>query len=409
MSANKSKNRLIILFNLSGSYKGGAQRRYLALFNYLQQINSNEYYLLLNDYLYEECMNNHLLKDSKNILSVSIKYGRVKPALENDRITNFNNSLLGAIRKKSKLYILLGSISSFFKQFKSWTNYSLKLIKIIRSYNIGTIYAIFTGGIWSWQIAKLMNVRFIYSYNDSAAGMIESNILKIFSSEYYPLKFSDKVDFLSAGILYKLREKGVRFNENRALFSPNSFILYDNYYPEYPKKRWIVFSARLTKIKNPALLLEAISILKNRNINDFEAHFLGEGILLPELLKLKTEYKLENVFFTGGISDTYNYLKKSSIFISIQNDNNYPSQSLLEAMACENAIIASDVGETSRIVTENEGILVQLNALKIADALSKLLSDPIECHRLGKNAREKVLKEHNIEKYVEFFLGITKA
>lgn len=97
------------------------------------------------------------------------------------------------------------------------------------------------------------------------------------------------------------------------------------------------------------------------------------------------------------------------IFYSIQKDNNYPSQSLMEAMACENAIIASDVGETRRLVTEDEGILVPLSAEKIADAIQFLLSNPAECYKFGTNARKKVLNEHSIENFSNYFFEITKS
>ncbi|MBK7498974.1 MAG: glycosyltransferase family 4 protein [Ignavibacteriales bacterium] len=117
------------------------------------------------------------------------------------------------------------------------------------------------------------------------------------------------------------------------------------------------FAARLTKIKNPELLLKAVLIMKEQKFNDFKVYFLGEGILLQKLINEAIELKLDNVFFEGGVSDTAKYLSKCKIFISIQNDNNYPSQSLLEAMACENAIIASDVGETRKLVSEDEGFL----------------------------------------------------
>jgi glycosyltransferase involved in cell wall biosynthesis len=290
-----------------------------------------------------------------------------------------------------------------------WAGYSVQLVRIINQFKIKIIYGVFTGGIWSWQVAKLLNIKFIYSYNDSAASMIESKILKILNSEYYSLKFADKVDFLSEGVHEKLKDKGMIFKENKTLFTPNSFILYENFNPEYPKNNWIVFSARLSRTKNPQLLLEAISILKVRSFTEFRLYILGEGILIPELIKKKEELKLENVFFEGGVSDTARYLKQSKIFISIQKENNYPSQSLLEAMACENAIIASDVGETRKLVTENEGILVPLLAEKIADAIQFLLANPAECERLGKNARKKALEEHNIEKYSKYFFEITKS
>jgi len=408
MLYNSSKNKLIVLLNLSGSYIGGAQRRYLALFNYLQENNKNDYFLLLNDTLFEECFKDQVLTNRINVLCIPVKYGRKIPPKKKSSSLNGNTNYITDLKQRSRLYNFLGLLLSFLKQFKGWISYSIHLLKIIKRFNIGVIYGVFTGGMWSWQLAQLMNIKFIYSYNDSTAGMIDSHILKFLSSEYYTLKFADKVDFLSEGILKKLRGKGINFNENKALFTPNSFILYKNFEPEYPKSNWIVFSARLTKIKNPQLLLEAVSILKDRSFTEFSLYFLGEGILLPDLVKQKDGFKLENVFFEGGVSDTAKYLKQSKIFISIQKDNNYPSQSLLEAMSCENTIIASDVGETRKLVTKDEGILVPLLAEKIADAIQFLLANPEECERLGKNGRKKVLEEHNIEKYSEYFFEITK-
>lgn len=406
---NSPQNKLIVLLNLSGSYKGGAQRRYLALFSHLQKNNRNDYFLLLNNTLYEECFKDHILTDTKNVISIPIKYGiKLSSRITINHLNaNVNFSEERIRDKKSAFYNFLGGISSFLKQFRGWVSYSIRLMRVIKKFNIGVIYAVFTGGKWSWQIARLMKIKFIFSYNDSTANMVDHHKLKIFSSEYYPLKYADKVDFLSEGIIEKLKDKGLSFCKEKVLISPNSFVLYKNYYPEYPKNNWIVFSARLTKIKNPELLIEALSILKQRNFTEFSTYFLGDGILLPELVKQKNEFKLENVFIIGGVSDTAEYLRKSKLFISLQRDNNYPSQSLLEAMACENAIIASDVGETRKLITEKEGVLVSLNSVAIADAIQFLLENPEECKNLGKNGRKKVLEEHNIEKYLKYFLEIT--
>ena len=76
-------------------------------------------------------------------------------------------------------------------------------------------------------------------------------------------------------------------------------------------------------------------------------------------------------------------------------------------MACENAIIASDVGETRLLVTENEGILVGLNPQEIAEAIFKLFSTEGLIKRLGSNSRKKVLENHTVEKFAEYFYSIT--
>lgn len=407
MQFNTSRNKLIVLLIFSGSYKGGAQRRYLALFNYLQQINKNDYFLLLNETLYSACFRDHILTDNKNVICVPVKYGEKLHPKTRNTLLKTNATTSAVPTQRSKLYNFLGSLSSFIKQFRGWISYSLQLIKIVKKYNISIIYGVFSGGMWSWQVARLLHIKFIYSYMDASASMIESNISKFLSSEFYPLKFAHKIDFLSEGVRNKLYEKGIIVNDDRALISTNSFILYDNFYPKYPKKNRIMYSARLTHFKNPYLLLESISLLKKKDFSDFEMFFLGEGVLLKELINKKEELKLDNVFFEGGVVDTAKYLRESKIFISIQCDNNYPSQSLLEAMACENAIIASDVGETRLLVTEKEGILVNLNAEEIAEAIQNLFTTPGLIERLGKNARKKVLKEHTIEKFAEYFYSIT--
>ncbi len=77
-------------------------------------------------------------------------------------------------------------------------------------------------------------------------------------------------------------------------------------------------------------------------------------------------------------------------------------------MACENAIIASDVGETRLLVTEDEGILVNLNADEIANAIYKLFSSNELAERLAKNARKKAIENHNIEKFADYFYSINE-
>jgi glycosyltransferase involved in cell wall biosynthesis len=165
--------------------------------------------------------------------------------------------------------------------------------------------------------------------------------------------------------------------------------------------------ARLTKIKNPLLFLDAIKIYNKKRENKTLFLILGHGVLEDEIISYIQKNNLKNVNFLGAIYEPWKYLRTSKVFVSIQQDENYPSQSLLEAMACENAIIASDVGETRKLVTENEGILVNLDAEEIAEAIYKLISDNELCERLGKNARKKAIIDHNIEKYCEYFYKIT--
>jgi len=393
-------NKLIILLVLTGKYQGGAQLRYLNLFKELQK-KRDDYFLLLNKSLYDACIRDGILTSTKNIIVTPIKYEQFDDQEEN--ILNDINSGKKTKKKNSLFRIFLGRRKSFIKQFTSWLIFNISLLKIIKQYKIKSVYGIFTGGMWSWPLLRLLRINLIYSYNDSGAALVSKKFLDFFSSEFFALRNSNKVDFLSEGLVNILQQKNVKIDPKKILITPNSFINYERFYPENPKQKVISFSARMTKIKNPELLLDAINILNKKQTSTYKFFFIGDGILLPTLKEKASKLQLKNTEFVGSIGSPENIIRSSSIFISIQEDNNYPSQSLIEAMACENSIIASDVGETRKIVSEKEGILVNLDANEIAEAISLLINNPNLCKTMGANARKKVLNEHNLDKFINYF------
>jgi glycosyltransferase involved in cell wall biosynthesis len=94
-------------------------------------------------------------------------------------------------------------------------------------------------------------------------------------------------------------------------------------------------------------------------------------------------------------------LERSSIFVSLQEGENYPSQSLLEAMACGNAVIATDVGETWRLVDDANGKRVASDAGAVADAIIALLDDPLLARR-QMTSRRRILAEHTPERFLTY-------
>ncbi len=396
-------NKLFIFINLTGSYKGGAQRRYINLFKELQN-SHNDYYLLINNSLYNSCIADGVLVSDKNIIVLQPLLNEIYQLKK-----NISNDIPHAQRQtKSRFRIVLGKNKLFFKQLVTWYFFNLSLFKIIRKYEIKIVYSVNIGGKYSWLLLLIIRINLIYGYNDASATRISKKWIDFFSSEYWPLKYSYKIDFLSKDIVDSLNKKNVYIDPDKILITPNSFIDYTRFYPVYPKKPIITFCSRLTKFKNPDLFLDSIILLRARGVNNFNVAIIGEGVLLNPLKEKAEDNQLSNITFYGGLANPERILSQSSIFVSIQNDNNYPSQSLIEAMACENAIVASDVGETRKLVTEKEGILVKLIAEEIANAIENLFTSPGLIEKLGKNAREKVLKEQTIEKFTEYFYSITK-
>jgi glycosyltransferase involved in cell wall biosynthesis len=135
-------------------------------------------------------------------------------------------------------------------------------------------------------------------------------------------------------------------------------------------------------------------------------YLLGDGPDFEKAETFKREHNLWNVEMPGFVSYPQEYFKKSKIFVSIQQSNNYPSQSLLEAMACGNAIIASDVGETRKLVDDKVGLLVELNAQALANAFEQVLANQVLQTTMALEARQRVLENHNVEKFLEYFQSL---
>ena len=395
-------NKLIVLLNLSGSYKGGAQRRYINLFKTLQK-ERDDYYLLMNSSLYAACFHDGLFDSNKNIIVRKVKFEKFTSNSQHTIIvSNSKNTITHSLLRRK-----LGAYKYFIKQIISWTIYNVTLLRVIKEYKITLIYSVFTGGIWSWILARLLKIKLIYGYTDASVYLVSRKWIDILSSEYWPLKFASKVDFLSEDIIIAASKKKIYISKERVLITPNSFIDYSRYFPVYPKRELITFCSRLEKLKNPDLLLDVLICLKNRVQMNYDVAIIGEGNLL-EGLKLKAERNdLKNVRFYGGLSNPEDVIATSKIFISIQSDNNYPSQSLIEAMACENAIIASDVGETRKLVTENEGMLINLDKESLAEAIMELINSPEKCKQMGESARKKVLREQTLDNFMNYFINIT--
>ena len=75
---------------------------------------------------------------------------------------------------------------------------------------------------------------------------------------------------------------------------------------------------------------------------------------------------------------------------------------LLEAMAAGRPVVATRVGPIPEVVLDGEtGVLVQLgDADALADAIVRVLSDPMLAQRLGRAGRARVAERFGLERMV---------
>jgi glycosyltransferase involved in cell wall biosynthesis len=402
MKKGQKRQKVLLLISLSNNL-GGAQIRYVSLFEELEK-RGDSYVFVINQLLCSLYRKAGYLKDLANVYIV--EDDRVSEVLtQKAPIENKTSKTVNTPRK------LLWSrqIIRFSRTFITFCKLEFRLLFLFRQLKPDYVYAIWMGGMLAWPLKYVFKFRFVYAYMDSGFSSIYSKWSMPLKNEHLPLLHADKIDFLSQSLANEVQDR-VDVRLDQISVSPNSFKIYDQFFPDSIKENSVVFCSRLEPIKNPLLYLKAV-LLYNQNhvIGESEKvkfYLLGDGPDFEKAETFKREHNLWNVEMPGFVPYPQEYFKKSKIFVSIQQSNNYPSQSLLEAMACGNAIIASDVGETRKLVDDKVGLLVELNAQALANAFEQVLANQVLQTTMALEARQRVLENHNVEKFLEYFQSL---
>jgi len=178
---------------------------------------------------------------------------------------------------------------------------------------------------------------------------------------------------------------------------------------QLPADRMLVgFVGRLSAQKGLSNLLRAIAEMplalrtgvdlvitgdgeKRRALND-EAHMLGLA---------------DRTHFLGTRNDTPTIYSALDVFVLPSEQEAFPMV-VLEAMACGLPIIATDVGDTARIIEDGvSGLVVRpRNVDSLRQALSELLQNPDRARRFGEAARERVVKYFSSTQMAQTYLAL---
>ena len=118
------------------------------------------------------------------------------------------------------------------------------------------------------------------------------------------------------------------------------------------------------------------------------------------------------IFVTGFISpgELPHYYSLMDVFVHPSLRDGMPN-ALLEAMACERAVVATPVGGVLDVVKDSEnGLIVPANdAESLSSAILKLLEDQPLRNRLGRAARETIQQEFTLQKELDLNLQVYKT
>jgi glycosyltransferase involved in cell wall biosynthesis len=178
--------------------------------------------------------------------------------------------------------------------------------------------------------------------------------------------------------------------------------------------RLVIFTGRLNPLKLLDILLRSwAEIVQSPDMPERHLLILGEGEESASLKALSEQLDIgEHLSFLGRRENVGEYLQASDIFV-LPSESEGLSNSLLEAMACGLAVVATDVGGSGEVLQHRgSGLLVEpRNQSQLTDSLLILLKDRALARRLGREARKAVVAHYSldcvVEQYVKLYTGLS--
>jgi glycosyltransferase involved in cell wall biosynthesis len=140
----------------------------------------------------------------------------------------------------------------------------------------------------------------------------------------------------------------------------------------------------------------------------FRCVIVGDGPQRTLLEQLVEQYNLQEVVELAGVvfqEHLKEYLARADVFVlpcitASNGDMDGIPVALMEAMAMAIPTVSTTVSGIPELIEDGvSGLLVpEKDAVALADALQRLFQDDELCARLGKNGRQKVIREFDIDK-----------
>jgi len=177
---------------------------------------------------------------------------------------------------------------------------------------------------------------------------------------------------------------------------------------------YIVCLGRLDRPKGIPVLLDALALLRDRNIAVPHLKIAGAGHNQDYVAQLKARVARlnldEKVEFMGNLppEQVPDLLRgaKCAVLPALWFEN-LPN-TLVESMACGTPVVASDIGSLAVCVQNGiDGYLAEPgNPASLAEQLARVCNDPVEMKRLSYNCRQTALTTYSPEAHTEGLLDL---
>ncbi|WP_339668767.1 glycosyltransferase [Dasania marina] len=211
---------------------------------------------------------------------------------------------------------------------------------------------------------------------------------------------SDHITVVSQAMREYCRELGV--NKNKISVYPMGVDLIELFTPPSPsdERKGLIFVGRLVEKKGVQSLLYALKLIEDDSL---QLEIIGDGPLKKHLEKLTKTLNLEKqVTFLGALQNSLipKKLRKAAIaivpsIIESNGDQEGLGLTIIEALGCECAVIASELPAIKDIITHNKNgyLVTPNNPLELAEHINDLLQTPSKRLNLGKKGRAYCLEK----------------
>lgn len=175
-----------------------------------------------------------------------------------------------------------------------------------------------------------------------------------------------------------------------------------------PNQMLIISVGRLAPPKGYTDLIQAFSMIHPHFPQAFLA-IVGGGNLQASLQNQIDSLNLSShILLTGQRSDVPRLLAAGELFVNASHWEGM-SVAVLEAMAAGLPVIASNVGDTARVLASGTGLIVPPRQPdELAAAMLELLGDPNRRAKMGRQARLHVQRNYNLQAWTERLLALYK-
>jgi glycosyltransferase involved in cell wall biosynthesis len=179
--------------------------------------------------------------------------------------------------------------------------------------------------------------------------------------------------------------------------------------PSGPPRR-IVGVGSLFENKRWDRLLHAAAALRRKGL-EFQVQIVGGGPLRPRLEELASELGVQDIVeWTGSVKAVEECLAQADLLVHVADHEGCPN-SVMEAMACGRAVIATEAGDVSRLVEdERTGFVVARgDDAALRNRIERCLTQPELCRRLGEAGGQKARQEFGLDRMVADMFACFRA